>query len=308
MTPLETLLADDLEAGSAPAAIAALADEIRRRHGSGVRAVLFYGSCRRRASVEGLADLLVLVDSYRAVHHRPLARLFNRLLPPNVYYLELADGGEVQRCKYAVVSLAAFERRCARGLDAYFRARFCQPCGLLWVADAEARQRVVRARAVALTTFAAEFAPLVAGHCPSLDFWQGALAASYRCELRPEPPDTAARLVRADAGYYRAAADAVLPALPWVSREGDGWRFSPTRRARWHARLRWGLRRPWGKTLNVLRLLKAAGTFSNGIDYVLWKIERHSGVRIEASDRMRRYPRLSAIGLAWKVWRRRVLQ
>ena len=70
------------------------------------------------------------------------------------------------------------------------------------------------------------------------------------------------------------------------------------------AEFRWALRRCWGKTLNILRLFKAAGTFSNGIDYLLWKVERHSGVRVEATERMRRHPRLAAWGLAWKLWRK----
>ena len=39
-----------------------------------------------------------------------------------------------------------------------------------------------------------------------------------------------------------------------------------------------------GKTvtaLSVLRLLKALFTFEGGLDYIAWKLERHSGQRIE---------------------------
>ncbi len=308
MSGLVDLLAEDLSAGAVPDAIMGLVEEIRARHGDAVRAVLFYGSCRRRGSGEGLADLLVLVDSYARVHRSPFMRLLNRILPPNVYYLEYRAGEQVQRCKYALASLDGFERRCGRGLDAYFRARFCQPCRLAWHADEQARDQVLRARQAALLTFAGEFAPLLEGRHGSLEFWEALFSASYRCELRPEPPGAARKLVHADADYYNAAAHLILPGLAGVSGQQEPWRFRPAPSARLRARVRWGWRRFWGKVLNVLRLLKAAGTFSNGIDYILWKIERHSGVRIEASDWMRRHPRLAAIGLAWKIWRRKVLQ
>ena len=40
-----------------------------------------------------------------------------------------------------------------------------------------------------------------------------------------------------------------------------------------------------GKLLHVLRLMKATTTFKGGADYILWKVERHSGVRVEVSER-----------------------
>ena len=63
------------------------------------------------------------------------------------------------------------------------------------------------------------------------------------------------------------------------------------------------LRRVWSKSLNVMRLLKAAGTFANGIDYLSWKIERHSGVKVEVTDAMRRHPRLASWKLLIRMWR-----
>ncbi len=308
MSELHQLLKQDLLAEPAPEPIAALVNEVRTRFGKHVLGVVFYGSCRRRKSNEGLADLLVVVDSYSGVHPGPGMRVLNALLPPNVYYLQMQTTAGTQRCKYALVSMQGFARRCGGGIDAYFRARFLQPCRLLWSANHHAENQLIDARAAAVRTFAGEFAPRLQGTFSAGEFWSHALAASYRCELRPEPPDTAAALVAADAGYYEAISAAVLPGLAGVAQEQDRYRFQPTRVARWRARLLWAIRRPWSKLLNVLRLFKAASTFTGGIDYVLWKIERHSGVRIEATQRMRRWPRLSALGLAWKVWRQKALQ
>jgi hypothetical protein len=44
------------------------------------------------------------------------------------------------------------------------------------------------------------------------------------------------------------------------------------------------------------------------MDYVAWKVERHSGVRIELADWERRHPLLAAPGLYWRLRRRGVLR
>ena len=74
------------------------------------------------------------------------------------------------------------------------------------------------------------------------------------------------------------------------------------------ARRAWAVRRAAGKPLNVLRLVKAAFTFDNGADYLAWKIERHSGFRLELSDWQRRHPILAAPRLLWRLSRRGVLR
>jgi hypothetical protein len=305
MSALQEFMAQDLRGRPLPDGVAELAEVIRARFAGAACAVLLYGSCRRRASSEGLVDLLLVVSGYRHAHQGFLTAGLNALLPPNVYYLETAAPRGTVRCKFAVVSEAGFARRCRGGLDAYFWARFSQPARLVWSADERAAAHVAASRAEAARRFAAEAAPLQSGPVSAEGFWSEALASSYRCELRPEPPAAARALVAADPGYWEALSALVLPGLPGVEAAApDRFILSPGEGRRRLAALRWALRRCWGKTLNILRLFKAAGTFSNGIDYLLWKVERHSGVRVEATERMRRHPRLAAWGLAWKLWRK----
>jgi hypothetical protein len=59
-----------------------------------------------------------------------------------------------------------------------------------------------------------------------------------------------------------------------------------------------------GKILSALRLAKAVFTFDGGVEYILWKIERHSGVRAHTTPWQRRHPLLAAPGLAWRLYRR----
>jgi hypothetical protein len=304
MTPVAELMHRDLGAGGVPDGVDALIAALQQRYRGALRAVLLYGSCRRKCDTrDGLVDLLVLVSSYRAAHGTVLAALGNALLPPNVYYLEAETPAGRVRCKYAVVRDDAFQQRCSGGLDGYFWARFTQPARLVWAADALSRDVIVGARAAAARTFAARAAPLQSGIVDCIAFWQSALTASYGCELRPESPRAAAALVASEPEYWERLCAELLPQIQGVSATAGGYRHDHGRLRPLRARAGWGMRRVWGKLLNVMRLFKAAGTFSNGIDYLLWKAERHSGVRIEATERMRRHPRRSAWRLAWQLWR-----
>jgi hypothetical protein len=66
----------------------------------------------------------------------------------------------------------------------------------------------------------------------------------------------------------------------------------------------WAKRRRAGKALTVVRLAKASGTYAGGIDYLAWKINRHSGAGIEIKPWQRRWPLLAAFTLLPKLFRR----
>ena len=113
MAPLPTALVELIAAENAMPAepsVIAVATAARRRHGPGIAAVLFYGSCLRRGDdVGAVVDLYLLADSYQ-IHPGPLMRTLNWLLPPNVYYIEAPFEGRTVRAKYALLTLAQFER------------------------------------------------------------------------------------------------------------------------------------------------------------------------------------------------------
>lgn len=301
---LMQLMVDDLDVAPPPG-LGPLLDAIEARCGTALRGIVLYGSCRRNADLgNGLVDLMAVVDSYRGVHGTGPTALFNALLPPNVYYLEAGPDDARLRCKYIIVSEASLARRTAGGLDAYFWARFAQPCRLVRSSGPAAARTVAACRAAAARTFAREGLPLGNDTLSPRDFWIRAVRATYGCELRPEPPGAAEALIDRDPAFWDALSARALAKLNGVDRLDDGLvRIDVGRMGRLRGRARWGLRKVWGRTCNVLRLLKAAGTFSNGIDYLVWKIERHSGVRVEPTERMRRYPRLAGLGLLFRLWR-----
>lgn len=307
MSALRQMMIQDLSA-PVPEGLPTLLESIERRFGQAMLGIVLYGSCRRREQLdEGLVDLLVIVSSYRAAYGLGLAAVFNRLLPPNVYYLEVESPIGRLRSKYAVITLSQFQRRCRHPVDLYFWARFTQPCRLVLSRHEDLVEQLADARASAAHGFAGRIAPLFSRPGSPVDFWAFALATTYRCELRPEPPEMARRLVESDADYWQrlsATLACASPAPEAQARDKRPPRQTSSRLARrWFTQAAWAARRVSGKLYNLARLFKSAGTFSNGIDYIVWKVERHSGVRVEPTERMRRYPRLAAWGLAWQMWR-----
>ena len=298
-------------ARSASPAVQYLIDEILAHHGEAVQAVLYYGSCLRTGDdLDGLVDLYLLVDKYRAAYTSRFQAFVNFILPPNVYYLESEYEGQVVRTKYAVLSLADYQKGTSkRWFHSYLWGRFCQPTALVYARSDEIAHQVNRGFAQSVLTFIRRALPRVAADFNARQLWCRGLALSYRAELRSERPQNAARLFDAAPDYYKKVTRAAISAgnFPIVmSRGNDGItyhaRLSPW--TRFLSRLTWKLRSIQGKMLSALRLFKGLATFEGGVDYILWKIERHSGVTVEIEPPLKRRPLVAIWVLIWRLYRR----
>jgi hypothetical protein len=290
--------------------IIALADAARARHDGSVRAVLFYGSCLRSGNLsEGLADLYVLVDDYQSAFKSRVPAFFNKLLPPNVFYLEIPFEDHLFRAKYAVLTLADFCRGTERWFHSYLWGRFAQKTGIIYIADDKVQDQVLGALASAVIRFVAQTLPQMDSSFSARDLWSRGLALSYRSELRTEDPEmTAERLFDANTLYYQELTRLVLETSPHnrTASQGVDIYSSPAELTGLSKRLNgcgWSLRLLQGKILSLLRLLKGLFTFDGGIDYILWKIERHSGVRVEVGTSLRRFPPAAIIVIFWRLYR-----
>jgi hypothetical protein len=162
---------------------------------------------------------------------------------------------------------------------------------------------VVRAIGQAVTTFAARALPVLppefdaerCGRRVCSDVLQWSCAPSRRSEFA-----RCTRIPRRISDAHRSPrSNARLGSSP------PGRYRNPSSKSDRAASVRgWALRRIQGKALSVARLLKASFTFDGGLPYLVWKIERHSGVKVEITPFMRRFPRLGAIGAMWRTWRR----
>lgn len=285
---------------------AALAARVAARHAPAARAVLFYGSCLRESDLDGrMLDFYLIVSDYAAAYGHWWLAAANRLLPPNVFPIEW-DG---MAAKYAVLSEADFARLASartRGVSVW--ARFAQPCRLAWAADEAARARVAEAISLAAPALLAAARPLLPDQADGLDLWRRAFALTYGAELRAERGGRAASVVDAEPARYRAFLPSVLASAGLAAGMGPQGavhfvrKVGPAER-RAGERL-WRRRRLEGKLLTLARLIKASATFANGIDYLVWKINRHSAAGLVLRPWQRRWPLLGAISLLPRLLRK----
>ena len=300
---------------SAP--LASLLGALEQRFGGSLQGVILYGSCLRTGDLlDGVVDLYALVDSYRKAYPGLGLRLSNRFLPPNVYYLERPlDGGVQVRCKYAVISLEQFERGMSeRSFESYLWGRFAQPVKLVYSRSPAVRARMERGLLRAAETLLRRALPALPEEGSLEDLWRDALALSYGTELRTERQGRAQELSAQGRDFFKALTFELAPRLDDCLELENGEAGETYYRAwvpAWKRRLApwlWRLRRLEGKLMSVLRLLKGLFTFEGGLDYIAWKLERHSGQKVEIPDKVRRRPLLHIWGLFWRLYRRGVFR
>lgn len=273
-------------------------------------AILFYGSCLRAGDDRGgIVDLYVLVDSYRTTYSSTFWALLNKLLPPNVFYVEAPLGERRVRAKFAVLSMQDFLRGTStRWFHSYIWGRFSQPVALAYARDTAVTDRIVPALSQAVLTFVRRVVPCTRNPFTARDLWFKGLSLSYRAELRSERPEKLTGLFASFPDYYETVTQAAIQTLPYpISVNADApnrlYSIAVPPAIRLAARQTWRVRALLGKLLSVLRLIKGAFTFTDGFDYIQWKIERHSGVRVEIPDRLKRFPLIAVGVLAWRIYR-----
>jgi hypothetical protein len=311
MSALTTVIRDHSTPAPHPAVLAVV-EELRGRFPAAMVAVLYYGSCLRQGDpTDGVIDLYVVVRDYRSAFDTVGRRLIAGVLPPTVGYLETPWESGVIRTKYAVISLRDFQRGTSRRwFHSYLWGRFSQPCVVLAAQDDDTRSRLEDCLGRAVGTLLDRTLPLCPSRVTASGLWAVALGASYRAELRPESAGRAEEIVAADAGHYAALTRAyaascaegrLAPATHGTADNAYEVRVSGWARRR--CRTAWFCRRLAGKLLSTGRWFKAAATFEGGIDYAVWKLERHTGHRIEVSDKLRRRPWLYAWGEIIRLYR-----
>ena len=263
--------------------VAEMAEALAARYGEAARAVLFYGSCLRAGDLDGqMLDFYLIVSSYRAAYGRGWLAAANRLIPPNVFpfaYKSLA-------AKFAVLSEEDFAQECgpeARSVSVW--ARFAQPARLAWATNRQATDDTITSIAIAAPTLL-RFALPGSNDPDVLNVWKHGFSMTYGAELRAERSDRSASIVDADTERYARFGQAALQGidrtrLPNAEVTAEMWKRMQRR----------------GKRLSVLRLAKASFTFAGGIDYLAWKVSRHSGVSVVIRPWHRRLPLIAALFL-----------
>ncbi len=294
-----------------PLELKILEAELLKRHPKGILGLLFYGSCLRfGCNTDSIADLYVIVNDYRSFYDSLFLSLGNLLLPPNVFYLETSLEEKTIRLKYAVISLDQLKKATSpQWFHSYFWARCCQPMQLIYYKDDKVVEEVTRCLCRAIYTFVSRVIPCMDMGFSVHELWIRGFKLTYAAEIRPENKDRAESIWQANKSYFERITPYVLDNIKEAAKNwqapgrGHESRFRAKRSCRRFllCTVPWSTRIIVGKFLSVLRLIKAGLTFRGGVEYALWKIERHTGTRIELGSFLRRHPVLAMFLTSWKL-------
>lgn len=316
INPLPTELLDEvaIECNKPVSAdFVSLVDALIMRFGESLDAVMLYGSCLHSAVSleEGIVDLYVIVDNYHKAYSERYLAVLNAWLAPNVFYLEVPHQQKTLRAKYAIISTTDFARGTRVWFHSYIWARFAQPSRLLFARNDMVRQHIYTALVHSVVTFLQSCAPaLEADNYSVEELWTRCLTLTYAAELRAERETRTRHLAQASLEAFTRLTAAASPLLTEILQRQENGQYrclttpAMQRLALWH----WRLRRWQGRVLSILRLAKATFTFSNSVDYAAWKIERHTGVRVEITPLLRRHPILWGLKVAKQLLQRGVLR
>ena len=291
--------------------VSLLVEEILSRYGEAVQAILFYGSCLHKGEdLEGLFDLYVLVDTYDSVNRNSMLAALNKLLPPNVFYLEVPFEKQTVRAKYAILSVTDLQKGTSMNwFHSYLWARFSQPTVMVYVRDEKIAKQVNIAFAQAVVTFVTMVLPRLQPKFTIRELWHKGLEFTYKAEFRPERPVQQVRLFDAAPDYFEDITCMAFGGSPYQvnvdNKEKPALCHSEIPApVRLFSRITWAIRILQGKALSVLRLIKGTLTFEGGVDYILWKIKRHSGITVKIGPFLKRHPILAMWILSFHLYRR----
>ena len=271
-----------------------------------VKGVLFYGSgLWKELAEDTVLDFYLIVDSFKAYGAPVSHRFWGSILPPNVYYTEKQIQGRTMRCKYAVMTYGQFNRACAGfAIAPSVWARFAQPCRLLCPRGKTAQAKLLTALENANSTFHRRTLPLLkaGSHSPET-IWTVGLSETYKSELRSEKKGRNTSIYSAAPESFKARTELFSHKFPQVLVPAPSGQYNPlvSQSKRMFAFLNRPFRRYGGKLVTLLRLIKAPLTFDGAVDYIVWKIERHSGQKLEPTKFQRKHPLIGGWPLLFKA-------
>lgn len=308
-----------LPAGLAPDA-RALAETIVDAAGEHLTGILIYGSQLLRAEPNRHSawDMVFVVDRYGPFHralvdaglHRGPAWVLDvmaRLMPPWATMLQARDteasasraarsassgSGAIGKCM--VVSRRHFRRALLpRSPDHFLKGRMVQRVALVWAKDAASAGAIEGWLRTARKDVLAWAGPWLDEPFDAVSLSRRMLEVSYGGELRPENTSRAGEIHEVQADWLERAYSEVLEEAVsegTLIREdgGEGYRFArpPGRLARLRTRLYFMK----SKARATLRWFKYVVTFDGWLPYLVRKVERRTGEKVELTPRERRWP------------------
>ena len=288
-----------------------LISHIKNKFSNSLSGIILYGSCLHENNLKkGVVDLYVIVNNYKDAYGNTPLRTLNFLLPPNIFYFESLGTENKIRSKYAVISLEDFQQGAERWFHSYIWSRFSQPVKLLYSRDNATEAYLHSLFVQSVIMFFKKTAPVLGPGVFSAEaIWTNGLTLTYSAELRPELQNRAAYIIHQAGDDLIGLIQDATPRLPGLLQQlpSGEYKINVTNAGRRYALLQWKLRRWQGRLFSIIRLIKAVFTFKDCVDYAAWKIERHTGVTIDVTPRLKKHPILFGFNILCKLLKKNTL-
>lgn len=267
--------------------------------------VVFFGSRLLGTSPDerSAADLVVVVENYLrfyetigsrlpAARHSGIMAALNRVLPPNIIYLHDPGGMRAGAKCFVVTEYDLGLAMSADAKDHFFRGRLAQRVHIVF-ARSERDRGALERRIEAARRLTVDWVPIYMKEAPFgvLDFCRRMMEVSYAGEIRPEARSRVLEVFQSQVSFFRLVYGRVLQD---AARDGrliaEGDRYRPAKKPSWRERQRMAAFFRRSKARATLRWFKYMLTFDDWLDYIVRKVERRSGLRIEITKSERRFP------------------
>ncbi len=267
-------------------------DRVKEMVGAKCEAIVVYGSCLSdvTCSPTSTPDFYLLVKNYFQFHTSKFHALLNYVLPPNIYHFEING----RQSKFNVISLAALKKQTSiHASDTYQLGRFSKRIAMAWAKTPEIRAFIAKIQASAMSVVAQKTICRMSNPFNMESFIQEALRLSYYGDVRVEAHNKIQKLLEAEKEFYQAVYGKVLKKMEianWITYEKDPSTFRKVDRGwldfldrtkesyfLWKSQIRAQLRWP-----------KGIFTVHGWVDYLLTKIERTQGIRIQLTPHQKK--------------------
>lgn len=278
-----------------------LVSHLRQGHGTEITAIIFYGSClsQETRSPTSLYDFYLLTDDLRSYHRSIKHTALNLVLPPNVYYRvfkdEITNGNaEILRCKCCVLTLKQFVAETSSSAqDIHHLGRFSKQFAVVYARDDQVAQTIVDAALSAMLTLLPLSLALLPAQFTLDEFIIQQLSLSYLGERRVAEPQKVLKIFKASETYYREIYRLLLVSYAKNHsflryQEDSNNYYQVPANPREIEKTQNFLKR--SQSRGILRWPKYMLTVDNWLEYVLDKLERHQGIRLELTEREKRFP------------------
>lgn len=268
--------------GNIPEEVVKLLGAILPKWGDNVIAVLFYGSCLRTGVfVNNVADFYLIVDKL-GNHKNTFITFLNKLLPPNVYYVETPYNDNILRAKYGIYTFDQFKKMAS--MDAfhpYLWARLVQPMRIVYLKDENMKIEIVKSIYTSIMTLMVNVAPQLRNPFDLQELWLKSLKLTYKTEIRPEGKSNIFNIYNSNREYLNEIAKNMLEILPYPIQVGEKGEHNTYyilvgNWAKCVNTISWALKVVIGKLLSATRLIKSLFTFENALEYGYYKLSKHT--------------------------------